>query len=186
MAQPRLMVLAVMGRRDLDGTRAEGSVDALLGNDRHVAVHERDPHAMTDQLRVPPIIGVDRHGGVTKDGLGPGRRGGIVDGAGQIGLGADVRLEATTGAAGNGIGVRLDRLPSHLERDRAWMAEVHEVRDEYERTLAALPPYRREAPEGTEIRWMIEELRISLFAQELRTPYPVSTVRIYRALDALA
>jgi hypothetical protein len=32
---------------------------------------------------------------------------------------------------------------------------------------------------------MIEELRISLFAQELRTPYAISTVRIYRALDAL-
>ena len=37
-----------------------------------------------------------------------------------------------------------------------------------------------------EVRWMIEELRISLFAQELRTPYPVSPVRIYRALDALS
>jgi ATP-dependent helicase HrpA len=33
---------------------------------------------------------------------------------------------------------------------------------------------------------MIEELRISLFAQTLRTPYPVSEERLYRAMDALA
>jgi ATP-dependent helicase HrpA len=85
-----------------------------------------------------------------------------------------------------GIAVRLDRLPGHVERDRAWMAEVHEVRDEYEKVLASLPPHRRDAPEVVAIRWMIEELRISLFAQQLRTPYPVSAVRIYRALDALA
>ena len=32
---------------------------------------------------------------------------------------------------------------------------------------------------------MIEEFRVSLFAQELRTPYPVSAVRVYRAIDAL-
>jgi ATP-dependent helicase HrpA len=36
-----------------------------------------------------------------------------------------------------------------------------------------------------QIRWMIEELRVSLFAQNLGTPYPISTTRIYRALDAL-
>jgi ATP-dependent helicase HrpA len=84
-----------------------------------------------------------------------------------------------------GIGVRLERLPGNVERDRAWMAEVHEVRDEYESVLASLPPHRREAPEVVAIRWMIEELRISLFAQQLRTPYPISAVRIFRALDAL-
>jgi ATP-dependent helicase HrpA len=66
------------------------------------------------------------------------------------------------------------------------MAEVHEVRDEYERVVAALPSYRRDAPQVVELRWMIEELRVSLFAQELRTPYPVSAVRVYRALDALS
>jgi len=85
-----------------------------------------------------------------------------------------------------GIGVRLSRLPGNVERDRAWMEQVHEVRDEYESVLASLPPHRRDAPEVVAIRWMIEELRISLFAQQLRTPYPISAVRIYRALDALA
>jgi ATP-dependent helicase HrpA len=84
-----------------------------------------------------------------------------------------------------GIGIRLQRLTANPPRDRQWMAEVQEVRGEFDDLVAALPPHHREAPEVVAIRWMIEELRISLFAQELRTPYPISTVRIYRALDAL-
>ncbi|MGH3771884.1 MAG: DUF3418 domain-containing protein [Pseudonocardiaceae bacterium] len=36
------------------------------------------------------------------------------------------------------------------------------------------------------IRWMIEELRVNYFAQELRTPYPVSDQRIYQAMNELA
>jgi ATP-dependent helicase HrpA len=84
-----------------------------------------------------------------------------------------------------GISVRLSRLPGNVERDRSWMEQVHDVASEYESVVAALPPHRRDAPDVVAARWMIEELRISLFAQELRTPYPVSPVRIYRALDAL-
>jgi ATP-dependent helicase HrpA len=42
------------------------------------------------------------------------------------------------------------------------------------------------ADEGLrEIRWMIEELRVNLFAQSLGTAYPVSDKRIYRAMDQL-
>jgi ATP-dependent helicase HrpA len=85
-----------------------------------------------------------------------------------------------------GIDVRLSRLPGNVERDRTWMDQVREVQSEYDSLLAALPVYRREAREVVAVRWMIEELRISLFAQELRTPYPVSAVRVYRALDALS
>jgi ATP-dependent helicase HrpA len=36
-----------------------------------------------------------------------------------------------------------------------------------------------------ELGWMEQELRISLFAQTLRTPYPISEKRIYAALDAV-
>ena len=36
-----------------------------------------------------------------------------------------------------------------------------------------------------ELRWLLEELRVSLFAQELRTPTPVSVKRLQKALDAL-
>ena len=44
----------------------------------------------------------------------------------------------------------------------------------------------RRAAEAQQIRWMIEELRVTTFAQALGTPYPVSDKRIYRAMDDLA
>jgi ATP-dependent helicase HrpA len=65
------------------------------------------------------------------------------------------------------------------------MAQVADVRAEYDDLLAVLPPPLRERDDVREVRWMIEELRVSLFAQELRTPYPVSDVRVLRVLDRL-
>jgi ATP-dependent helicase HrpA len=85
-----------------------------------------------------------------------------------------------------GIERRLERLPANAARDRDWMERVAEVRAEYDAAVAALPPRRRDDRDVREVRWMIEELRISFFAQELRTPYPISEVRIYRVLDDLA
>jgi ATP-dependent helicase HrpA len=85
-----------------------------------------------------------------------------------------------------GIGVRLDRLPTNATRDVQWMNRVADVQAEYDAVLAALPPHRRGDPDVRDIRWMVEELRISFFAQELRTPYPVSDVRIFKVLDTLA
>ncbi len=85
-----------------------------------------------------------------------------------------------------GIDLRLQRLPANPTRDRDWMARVAAVRAEFQELLAALPPARREDPDVREVRWMLEELRISFFAQELRTPYPISEVRLYRVLDDLA
>jgi ATP-dependent helicase HrpA len=40
-------------------------------------------------------------------------------------------------------------------------------------------------PRLEEFRWLLEELRVSLFAQELRTPMPVSSKRLQKAWDAL-
>jgi ATP-dependent helicase HrpA len=51
--------------------------------------------------------------------------------------------------------------------------------------LAELPPAQRHDPEVTEIRWMLEELRISYVAQQQGTAYPVSDKRVYRAIDRL-
>jgi len=83
------------------------------------------------------------------------------------------------------IGRRLEKLPTNSARDRDWMDQVAEVRAEYDDLLASLPPDRRDEEGVREVRWMIEELRVSLFAQDLRTPYPISDVRLYRILDAL-
>ncbi|MTK02919.1 ATP-dependent RNA helicase HrpA [Micromonospora sp. CP22] len=78
---------------------------------------------------------------------------------------------------------RLDRLPSNPARDKSQQDRVAVVQREYDEMLAALPPARRSADAVRRIRWMIEELRVSIFAQALGTPYPVSEQRIYRAMD---
>jgi len=85
------------------------------------------------------------------------------------------------------IARRLDKLPRDPDRDRDWMHRVQAVAQAYQQ----LPQQAGsnggdESPELQRIRWMIEELRVSYFAQELRTPYPVSDKRIYQAMDALA
>ena len=101
---------------------------------------------------------------------------------------------ATTGAARlpdllrylKAIEQRLDRLPGNPHRDRQSMATVQEIQREYRELFDRLRGGGPRVAELTRIRWMIEELRVSYFAQGLGTPYPVSDVRIYRAMDELA
>jgi ATP-dependent helicase HrpA len=49
-----------------------------------------------------------------------------------------------------------------------------------------VPPGRPPGEALDEIRWMLEELRVGLFAQTLGTPRPISEKRILRAMDAVA
>jgi ATP-dependent helicase HrpA len=83
------------------------------------------------------------------------------------------------------IGRRLERLARDVDTDRARMVRVHTVRDAYDELLRALPPGRAAAPDVQAIAWQIEELRLSLWAQQLGTPRPVSEQRIFRAIDAI-
>jgi len=83
-----------------------------------------------------------------------------------------------------GIARRLDRLPADPVRDRARMATVTQLQREYTQLRNALPPARRDAEDVQDIRWLLEELRISLFAQTLGTARPVSEKRILAAMDA--
>ena len=75
-----------------------------------------------------------------------------------------------------GITLRLDKLKGDPARDAQRLAELRPLDQRYTRRLAEL--------KGThdarldEFRWLLEELRISLFAQELRTPQPVSVKRL--------
>ncbi|AYF78258.1 ATP-dependent RNA helicase HrpA [Nocardia yunnanensis] len=80
--------------------------------------------------------------------------------------------------------LRLEALPAAAHRDRAGMAELDRVHAAYDRLLASLPESRRGGRDILEIWWMIEELRVSLFAQQLGTPYSVSAKRIEKAIDA--
>ncbi|KKK05434.1 ATP-dependent RNA helicase HrpA [Micromonospora sp. HK10] len=78
---------------------------------------------------------------------------------------------------------RLDRLPGNPQRDKSQQDRIAVVQKEYQDLLAALPPAKRQSAAARQIRWMIEELRVNVFAQALGTPYPVSEQRIYRAMD---
>jgi ATP-dependent helicase HrpA len=84
-----------------------------------------------------------------------------------------------------GIERRLDKLPTTHNRDRQLMEQVHRLREEYDDMVARLPARRRDDEDVRQIRWMLEELRVSYFAQSLGTAYPVSDKRILRAIDAL-
>ena len=79
---------------------------------------------------------------------------------------------------------RLQQLPSNFQRDQARMAKVAEMRDEYAWLLEQFPPGQPVPARAREIRWMIEELRVSYFAHALGTAYPVSDKRIVKAVDA--
>ncbi|HRO58783.1 MAG TPA: DUF3418 domain-containing protein, partial [Burkholderiaceae bacterium] len=81
------------------------------------------------------------------------------------------------------ISVRLDKLRSDPARDAAKMAEMAPLLQAWRR----LAGQRRGQvdPRLEEFRWLLEELRVSLFAQELRTPTPVSVKRLQKALEAL-
>ncbi|OMC10685.1 ATP-dependent RNA helicase HrpA [Mycolicibacter heraklionensis] len=80
---------------------------------------------------------------------------------------------------------RLEQLPRALQADRERMARVHAVQDAYQDLLAALPTARHGDDDVRDIARQIQELRVSLWAQQLGTPRPVSEQRIYRAIDAL-
>ena len=80
------------------------------------------------------------------------------------------------------IARRLDKLPRDPDHDRDWMHRVEAVAQAYRQLCAQCG----DSSELRRIRWMIEELRVSYFAQELRTPYPISDQRIYQAINELA
>ncbi len=80
---------------------------------------------------------------------------------------------------------RIEKLRTDPARDAGWTAEVRAVADEYAAELAALPEGVEPSAALTEIRWMIEELRVNLYAHPIRTKYPVSVKRIQKAIDEL-
>ena len=80
---------------------------------------------------------------------------------------------------------RLDKLAGEQARDAERMAVVRRLAGEYRQAVAGLPAHRRADADVVAIRWMLEELRVNLFAQVLGTPAPVSEKRILTALAAL-
>jgi ATP-dependent helicase HrpA len=78
--------------------------------------------------------------------------------------------------------IRLDKLPENPGRDRQLMNQAGTLEAEYEQFVRGLHPARRDEESVRQIRWMLEELRVSLFAQQLGTRYPVSDKRIRKAM----
>ncbi|MCW2687246.1 MAG: ATP-dependent helicase HrpA [Mycobacterium sp.] len=123
----------------------------------------------------------------------PAQAGAIADVRAQLRRLLPTRFVTATGAAHladltryvTAAGRRLDRLPRGVEADRGLMLRMHAVQDAYDELLHALPPGRAAAADIRDIARMIEELRVSLWAQQLGTARPVSEQRIYRAIDAV-
>ncbi|PKW25692.1 ATP-dependent RNA helicase HrpA [Phycicoccus duodecadis] len=79
---------------------------------------------------------------------------------------------------------RLERAATN-PREPVLQEQVDAVESAYADLLDALPPSRRRAPEVADLAWMVEELRVGLFAQALGTAHPVSEKRVRRAIDAV-
>ncbi len=82
------------------------------------------------------------------------------------------------------IALRLDKAKADPARDAARMAELRPLEQRYLRRLAELKGAADARLDA--YRWLLEELRVSLFAQELRTPQPVSVKRLDKAWQQLS
>lgn len=81
------------------------------------------------------------------------------------------------------IARRLDKLVIDSNADRAKMLRIEQVQEAYKQLLNKLPKSKAIPDEVLEIRYMIEELRVSLFAQQLGTKYPISDKRILNTIN---
>jgi ATP-dependent helicase HrpA len=82
------------------------------------------------------------------------------------------------------VTLRLDKLKADPARDATRSAELRPLEQRYLRRLVEL----KGAGDARldEYRWLLEELRVSFFAQELRTPQPVSAKRLDKAWQQLS
>ena len=87
------------------------------------------------------------------------------------------------------IALRLDKLKANgasgASRDAQLMAEYAPLWTNYERRAIVLAKQGVNHPPVEQFRWMLEELRVQLFAQELRTPAPVSTKRLQKMWEGM-
>ncbi|PRH22814.1 ATP-dependent RNA helicase HrpA [Burkholderia multivorans] len=82
-----------------------------------------------------------------------------------------------------GIALRIDKLKADPARDAKQLGELQPLVQQYQRAVSQRGGVVD--PRLAEFRWLLEELRISLFAQELRTPMPVSVKRLYKVWESM-
>jgi ATP-dependent helicase HrpA len=82
------------------------------------------------------------------------------------------------------INVRIEKQRGSPARDAQLMAEWQNAAVQFQRTSRNQPGKNLD-PRMVEFRWLLEELRVSLFAQELRTPMPVSAKRLQKVWESM-
>ncbi|WP_298440319.1 ATP-dependent RNA helicase HrpA [uncultured Ferrimonas sp.] len=80
---------------------------------------------------------------------------------------------------------RLEKLPVDPNRDRVQLLKIQKAEQSYNQAVAKIPKGQAVPDALVEIRWMLEEFRVSSFAQTLGTKYPISDKRISNALAEL-
>lgn len=83
------------------------------------------------------------------------------------------------------IAMRLDKLKANPSRDAQSMKEYAPLWTNYERRAILLAKQGVSNPQVEQFRWLLEELRVQLFAQELRTPAPVSVKRLQKMWEGI-
>jgi ATP-dependent helicase HrpA len=81
--------------------------------------------------------------------------------------------------------VRLDKLRVDPARDARLAAEIAPLQVGWSREAAAQARYGALTAELEQFGWLLEELRVALFAQELKTPVPVSAKRLGKLWQSL-
>jgi len=84
------------------------------------------------------------------------------------------------------IALRLDKLRADPARDARLLAELRPLEAQWQREDARLRRGGTTDAPLEQFRWLLEELRVQLFAQELRTPVPVSAKRLHKLWQTLS
>ncbi|EEG09080.1 ATP-dependent RNA helicase HrpA [Pseudogulbenkiania ferrooxidans] len=84
------------------------------------------------------------------------------------------------------MSLRMDKQVANAQRDGQRAAEIRQLWTLWETRLAEAEDKGEATPALAEFRWKIEELRVSLFAQELKTPYPVSLKRLMKEWESIS
>ncbi|MBE9567227.1 MAG: ATP-dependent RNA helicase HrpA [Proteobacteria bacterium] len=85
-----------------------------------------------------------------------------------------------------GIDKRYEKSKTNATRDRQLRLDFSRLWDEYTKRQTALEKQHIKSPQLEQYRWMLEEYRISLFAQELKTKFPVSEKRLKKFWNEIA
>ncbi|MCX7205854.1 MAG: DUF3418 domain-containing protein, partial [Proteobacteria bacterium] len=81
--------------------------------------------------------------------------------------------------------IRAEKRVANPQRDGQRGAEINELFKRWEAEMLKWEKEGRDTAALAPFRWMIEELRVGLFAQELKTPYPVSVKRLTKVFEDL-